>query len=387
MGRIEKIVSEFRKLSSAEPRAFRSPGRVNLIGEHTDYNDGFVMPFAIDRDAVTVAALRDDDRVNAVALDLGENFSFRLSEQPVKGRGSWADYVEGVIRTLQEKHGVGRGMEIVFSSTVPIGAGLSSSAAILTSIGFAYLNLAAVNLDREELALSAQTAEHEYAGIRSGIMDHFTAVFGRADHAMLLDCRSRGIEHIPLGKLENASFIVCDSKVEHSLATTEYNQRRAQCELGVKILRRSLGNIDALRDVTIDELRAHRDELPEIVYQRCKHVVTENDRVLAAARALGRGRARQMGELMLESHRSLRFDYEVSCPELDHLVDAAKEIDGVYGSRMTGGGFGGCTVSLVRDDVREVFKKVVADIYSATFGVEPTIYNFEAAAGASEIEL
>jgi galactokinase len=182
-------------------------------------------------------------------------------------------------------------------------------------------------------------------------------------------------------------FIVCDSKVQHSLASSEYNQRRAQCELGVKILRRELGNIDALRDVTPEEIEAFRDQLPEIVYRRCKHVVSENQRVLAAAEALEVGNADRMGELMLSSHQSLRFDYQVSCPELDLLVDAAKEIDGVYGARMTGGGFGGCTVNLIQDNIEEVFNKVVAEIYQGTFGIKPDIYAFEAADGASEIAL
>jgi galactokinase len=387
MGRIEKIVERFQELSSASPRAFRSPGRVNLIGEHTDYNDGFVMPFALDRDCVTVAALRDDDTVNARALDVDESVTFKLSDEPEKQTGGWRDYVEGVIRLLVERHRVTRGMDLVFSSNVPMGGGLSSSAALLTSVGLAYVTLICVDYEREELALIAQKAEREYVGMRSGIMDQFTAVFGRREHAMLLDCRSREIEQKPLNTLKGAKFLVCDSKVQHSLASSEYNQRRAQCELGVKILRRALGNIDALRDVTPEELEHFREDLPEIVYRRCKHVVTEDQRTLAAAQALEVGNADRMGELMLASHQSLRFDYQVSCPELDLLVDAAKEIDGVYGARMTGGGFGGCTVNLISEDVEEVFRKVVTDIYRGTFDIKPDIYAFEAADGASEIVL
>jgi galactokinase len=385
MDRIENIIDQFQELSSASPRAFRSPGRVNLIGEHTDYNDGFVMPFALDRDCVTVAALRDDDTVNARAIDVDESVTFNLSDGPQKQTGGWRDYVEGVIRLLAERHRVTRGMDLVFSSNVPMGGGLSSSAALLTSVGLAYLTLTGVDYEREELALVAQSAEHEYVGMRSGIMDQFTAVFGKKDHAMLLDCRSREIEQKPLNTLKGAKFIVCDSKVQHSLASSEYNQRRAQCELGVKILRRELGNIDALRDVTPEEIEAFREDLPEIVYRRCKHVVSEDQRVLAAAQALEAGNVDRMGELMLASHQSLRFDYQVSCPELDLLVDAAKEIDGVYGARMTGGGFGGCTVNLISDEVEEVFRKVVTDIYRGTFDIKPDIYAFEAADGASEI--
>ena len=387
MGRIDDIIGQFRELSAAQPRAFRAPGRVNLIGEHTDYNDGFVMPFALDRDAVTIAALRDDDVINARALDVNESASFRLSDEPQKETGGWRDYVEGIIRILGQKYGIEKGVDLVFSSTVPMGGGLSSSAALLTSVGLAYVSLAEVDFEREELALDAQAAEHEFVGMRSGIMDQFAAVFGKKDHAMLLDCRSRKIEHKPLSTLTDAKILVCDTKVEHSLASSEYNQRRSQCELGVKILRRHLGNIDALRDVTEEEIEAFREELPEVVYRRCKHVVSEDQRTLAAAQALEVGNVNRLGELMLESHRSLRFDYQVSCPELDLLVDAAKEIDGVYGARMTGGGFGGCTVNLIREDVEPVFRKAVADIYAGTFGFQPDIYAFKAADGASEIEL
>ena len=387
MGRVENIVEQFKGISSADARAFRSPGRVNLIGEHTDYNDGFVMPFALDRDCVTVAALRDDRTINARAIDVNESVTFKLSDEPQKQSGGWRDYVEGIIRLLAERHRIDRGMDLVFSSNVPMGGGLSSSAALLTSVGLAYLALTRVDYEREELALVAQQAEHEFVGMRSGIMDQFTAVFGKKDHAMLLDCRSREIEQKPLDTLKGAKFIICDSKVQHELASSDYNQRRAQCELGVKILRRELGNIDALRDVTPEEIENFRDDLPEIVYRRCKHVVTEDQRVLAAAQALEVGNAERFGELMLQSHQSLRFDYQVSCPELDLLVDAAKEIDGVYGARMTGGGFGGCTVNLIQEDVEEVFRKVVSEIYQGTFDIKPDIYTFEAADGASEIAL
>jgi galactokinase len=385
MNRLPDIVERFGERSIASPRAFRSPGRVNLIGEHTDYNDGFVLPFALDRDCITVAALRDDDTINARALDVDESVTFKLSDEPQRQTDNWRDYVEGVIRLLAKRHHVTSGIDLVFSSDVPMGGGLSSSAALLTSVGLAYLELTGVDYEREDLALVAQQAEHEFVGIRSGIMDQFTAVFGKKDHAMLLDCRSREMEQKPLDTLDGATFIVCDSKVQHSLASSEYNQRRAQCELGVKILRRELGNIDALRDVTPEELKAFREVLPEIVYRRCKHVVTENQRTLAGAEALESGNAERFGELMLASHQSLRFDYQVSCPELDLLVDAAKEIDGVYGARMTGGGFGGCTVNLISEDVEEIFRKVVAEIYQGTFDIKPDIYAFEAADGASEI--
>ncbi|HEY2867822.1 MAG TPA: galactokinase [Pyrinomonadaceae bacterium] len=381
---LDRLIEEFRNRFGAPPRLFRAPGRVNLIGEHTDYNDGFVMPFAIDRDTVVAGRRRDDRKIAAVAADLNENATVDLDATPQKKRKSWVDYVEGTARCVEEKFGKISGADILISSDVPIGSGLSSSAALETSIGFALLRLSGIEIDREQLAFAAQRAEHEYAGIRSGIMDQFASSFCTRGNAMLLDCRSLERDQIPFETPEVAT-VVCDTNVKHSLASSEYNKRREECEEGVRILSRHIPAIKALRDLTIDQLEQFKSDMPEIVYRRCRHVITENDRTLAAAEFFKRHEIADAGRLMFESHRSLRDDYEVSSVELDELVEIAKGVDGVYGARMTGGGFGGCTVNLIRRQAVEKFENEIREKYQAKFGKEPEIYNFQAAGGASEI--
>jgi galactokinase len=383
---LEKAREAFQASFDAKPRMFRAPGRVNLIGEHTDYNDGFVMPFAIDRDTVTAGIARRDTVINIIALETGERAAIDLAVAAVKRRGTWLDYVEGTARSLQQRFGLNTGADLVFTSTVPIGSGLSSSAALEVSIGYALLSLAGIEIDGEKLALAAQYAEHEFVGIRSGIMDQFTSAFARAGYAMLLDCRSREIRHIPLA-IEGTMIAVCDTKVRHELASSEYNTRRKECEEGVRILSANLPNIKALRDVTPADLEKSGSALPETVLRRCRHVVTENERTIAAAEALTNSDAGTIGQFMFESHRSLRDDYEVSSVELDALVETAKEIEGVYGARMTGGGFGGCTVNLLATSVFSEFERRVNRSYQERFGFKPEIYIFEAADGASEADV
>jgi galactokinase len=381
---IEDVTKAFRETYSGEPRLFRAPGRVNLIGEHTDYNQGLVMPFAIDRETVVAARVREDSILRVSALDPGETAEIDLSAAAVKQRGTWVDYVEGTARCVAEKFGEVRGADLVFSSTVPIGAGLSSSAALEVGIGFALLSLAGVDVDREKLAFSAQAAEHDFVGIRSGIMDQFASAFGQAGHAMLLDCRSLVIEQIPLA-LDGVMTAVCDSSVKHSLASTEYNARREQCEEGVRLLSKEIPDIRSLRDVSWTDLEEFGGQLPEVIFRRCRHVVTENQRALATAEAMKHSDPESAGRLMKGSHRSLRDDYEVSCVELDTLVDAASRTPGVYGARMTGGGFGGCTVNLLRQDSFESFCETVTREYFERFRKKPAIYAFDSANGASEI--
>ena len=381
---VKRTVDIFRERFGQEPRVFRAPGRVNLIGEHTDYNDGFVLPFAIDRETITAAAPRGDTKVNVYAVDVDEAASFDLSAAPVKRRGTWLDYVEGTIRALGLKCTIRNGFDIAFSSTVPIGAGLSSSAALEVSVGSAILAIAHGSLDRQELGFAAQSAEHEYVGTRSGIMDQFASVFATEGHAMLLDCRSLEIRQIRL-ETDGTMIAVCDTGVKHDLAASEYNRRREECETGVKILERSIPGLSSLRDVTEGDLEKFGHALPPVIAKRCRHVVAENVRTLAAAGAVTAGEAKAAGRFMFASHRSLRDDYEVSCPELDLLVDIAGGVDGVWGARMTGGGFGGCTVNLLASAAFNEFKRATQAGYEERFGRIPPIYVFEAAAGASEI--
>jgi len=384
---VEKLLDQFRRRFESRPRVFRAPGRVNLIGEHTDYNDGFVMPFAIDRHAIVGGVVRDDRIVDVYAVDLDEHETFDLAAAPKKRRGTWVDYVEGAIRCVGERSGVEmNGSNLMITSTVPIGAGLSSSAAIEIAIGYAVAKIQNVKIDPKELALAGQQTEHEFVGTRSGIMDQFASVFGREGNAMLLDCRSREIDYIPIEN-DDMAIAVIDTKVKHNLASSEYNNRRAECEEGVKLLREVLSNVRALRDVTMEDLEKYGDRLPEKIFRRCRHVVTENDRTLVAAEAFKRSDHASAGKLMFESHASLRDDYEVSCPELDQLVDIAGNTKGVFGARMTGGGFGGCTVNLVEKSAVDELKSVAVEQYTARFGSRPDFYIFHATNGASEVTL
>lgn len=376
--------SSFRALYGREPRIFRAPGRVNLIGEHTDYNDGWVLPMAIRFDTMVAGAAREDRRVRVRSLNLGEDAEFDLDVPGPRQRGVWLDYVEGVARALESRGVRLRGADLAIESDVPLGAGLSSSAALEISVGLALLSLAGVEIDPVSLALAGQQAEHEYVGTRSGIMDQFIATLGRQDHALLIDCRTLEATQIPLDTSEFA-VVICDTQVKHELASSEYNTRRAECERGVEILRQVMPDIHALRDVSVAEFERFHPLLPEPIRQRCRHVVTENERTLAAAEALRNGDLEAMGKLMALSHRSLREDYEVSSPELDLLVDIASTTRGVRGARMTGGGFGGSTVNLVGRDCLDEFHETIMREYTRAINLPPAIYVSEAAGGAEEV--
>lgn len=381
----ESLRAAFReRYDGRGARLFRAPGRVNLIGEHTDYNDGFVLPMAIERETIVAAAPRTDRTVRVHSLNLDESAEFDLDAAVERRRGGWLDYVEGVARILDEGARLA-GADLLILSDVPLGAGLSSSASLEISVGLALASLSGTDVDGVRLALAGQRAEHEYVGTKCGIMDQFTAAMARAGHALLIDCRTLHATHIPLDT-SGVVVAICDTNVKHELSTSEYNRRREECEQGVRSLRSVLPSIRALRDVSVEEFERHAPRvLPDTIRRRCRHVVTENARTLAAAEALGRGDLTELGRLMNLSHSSLRDDYEVSCPELDALAEIALSVDGVLGSRMTGGGFGGSTVSLVRRDALEDFKKVVAAEYVKRTGIETTILVSEAGEGAGEV--
>jgi galactokinase len=376
----------FVDLYGSSPRLFRAPGRVNLIGEHTDYNDGFVLPMAIDRETCVAASPRADRRVRIFSLNLDEHAEFDLDHPGARERGIWLDYIEGIARALERRGVRLAGADLVVSSDVPVGAGLSSSAALEVSAGLALASIAGVEVNRVELALAGQEAEHTYVGAKVGIMDQLIAALGRAGHALLIDCRTLETQAIPVDTTDTL-VVICDTRVKHELSASEYNTRRAECEQGVELLRRAgLDGISALRDVSEADLERHGHALPDVVGRRCRHVVTENRRTLEAAEALKVGSLRGMGQLMYASHQSLRDDYEVSCRELDILVEIARALeDDVLGARMTGGGFGGCTVNLVRRDRLENFSETIAREYTAAVGLTPGIYVSEAGEGAKEI--
>jgi galactokinase len=381
----EQLRRDFESLYGRAPRLFRAPGRVNLIGEHTDYNDGFVLPMALERETVVAAATRADRLVRVHALDLDEQAEFDLDQPGPKQRGLWLDYVEGVAQALLRRGVRLRGADVALRSDVPTGAGLSSSAALEVSTGLAFMLLAEADLDRVQLALAGQEAEHVYVGAKVGIMDQFIAAMGRAGHALLIDCRALTTTPIPVDTTR-ALIVVCDTRVKHELAASEYNERRAECERGVELLRKPLPDIRALRDVSVADFERHADLLPEPVRRRCRHVVSENARTLAAAAALRSDQLEEMGRLMYESHESLRRDYEVSCPELDTLVELAAAMPAAtLGARMTGGGFGGCTVNLVRRDQLADFSATITREYARRVGHEPGIYVSAAGEGAAEV--
>jgi galactokinase len=381
---ILKLVSMFQELYGARPRLFRAPGRVNLIGEHTDYNDGFVLPMAINLGTIVAIAARRDRIVRIRSLNLNESIELDLEKLSSGHQGAWRDYVEGIASALMESGVVLRGADIAIQSDVPIGSGLSSSAALEIALAKALLSISNGSIDNLSLALAGQRAEHKHVGIHCGIMDQFTAVHALKEHAILLDCRSLDANLIPLN-LQDCKIVICDTRVRHQLAYSEYNQRRQDCEKGVRLLRTALPEIRALRDVSLSELEANRSFLPESILRRCTHVIGENSRTLKAAECLAHGDLAGMGELMCESHRSLRNNYEVSCPELDRLVESAENQPGVLGARMTGGGFGGCTVNLVEDSRISSFRECTIREYHAVFNLVPNVSVVEAASGAEEI--
>jgi galactokinase len=352
-------------------RAYRAPGRVNLIGEHTDYNDGFVMPVAIDRHTRVVIEPRADRRLAVRSSAFDETVEIDLDAAGGGPTGHWSDYIRGVAAVLErDGHRLG-GATLDITSDVPIGAGLSSSAALEVAVGRALLGAAGIDLDRTALALACQRAEHEYAGTRCGVMDQFVVCHGRPGHALLLDTRTLEMEWLPLpGRV---AIVVCNTMTKHALAGSAYNERRADCEAGVRAIAVRLSEVRALRDVTPAILETSRDVLPERVYRRCRHVVTENMRVMSAATALRLGNLDAFGSLMGASHRSLRDDYDVSCAELDAMVECAAG-PGLFGARMTGGGFGGCTVNLVATDAVDDFRARVTHRYRERTGKTADVY-------------
>lgn len=361
------------------PGAFvlaRSPGRVNLIGGHTDYNGGFVLPATIDRAVYAALRRREDDRVRLRSLNFEDEVEYALREPPIEDLPQWAQYVAGVTEELRAHHGLDAGIEGVLYGNVPVGGGLSSSAALEVAAAEGLKALFQIDLSPEKTALLCQTVEHEYVGVQCGIMDQMAVRLGRAGQALFLDCRSLSYEHVPL-PLEEASIVIADSRVSRELAESKYNERRTECEEGVAFFRQFDDSIEALRDVDRDLFDRHAHELGETIRRRCRHVITENERVQESAEALRDEDLSAFGALMSAAHESLRDDYEVSIVELDHLVDTARETEGVYGARMTGAGFGGCVVCLTSDSALPALQRRLTEGYEERFGREPTLYVVE----------
>jgi galactokinase len=377
---LHQLVTDFVRRFNEDPQVFCAPGRVNLIGEHTDYNDGLVMPAAIEFSALVAASRRKDRKIVVASQQFQEEFEFQL-DQPSFRKKRWTNYVQGVAVTLAAAGFQIPGSNLLIGSDVPMGAGLSSSAALEVATGFALLQLAGIKPNLVELAKLCQQAENEFVGTRCGIMDQFVSCLAEQGHCLMIDCRS--LKYLKLPVPDECALVICNSMVRHELAGGEYNVRRQQCEEGLAILRRFVPQARSLRDITPEQVTQYAGELPEVLYRRCRHVVTEIQRVTDAAAALNQGNMERFGELMRQSHISLRDDYEVSCPELDLLVNIAWQQPGVYGARMTGGGFGGCIINLVKREAVQQVTGYLAAEYQAKTGVQPEIYISGAAAGVS----
>ncbi len=379
MSLFQHTLDTFREKFNCEPpRLFRAPGRVNLIGEHTDYNDGFVLPAAIDPQVVVAARARDDAQINVYALDFEQWDHFDLHSIARRPKKAWSNYIRGVAWSLQQDGHALVGMDAVLAGDVPIGAGLSSSAAIEVAIGYTLLRLGQVEVDRVALALAAQRAENDFVGMRCGIMDQFISCLGQVNHALLIDCRDLSHQPVPLSP--DAAIVIADSGVRRGLLGSEYNTRRVECETAARHF-----GVPALRDVDKAAFSARAHELPPVVRRRARHVITENERTLTAAEALDAGDLVTFGQLMNASHASLRDDFEVSCRELDLLVEIARGVDGVYGARLTGAGFGGCIVALAQHDTAEKVVAAIHELYSPAVGREARVYICRPSDGASEV--
>jgi len=384
MDQVRELLGKFDSRFHSTAKVYRAPGRVNLIGEHTDYNEGFVLPAAIGFSCWVAIAPRDDRKLAVYSENVDEFAEADLDNLEVRATGKWTDYPLGVAWALEQAGYRLRGANLYVLGEVPVGAGLSSSAALEVSAGFALMDLAQHSIELRKFALLCQRAENEFVGARCGIMDQFVSCHGRADSAMLLDCRSLDFQLLRLPS--KVHLVICNTMVQHKLGSGEYNDRRNECEAGVRHLSMALPGIRALRDVSLADLEDNRGLLSGLIYKRCRHVVTENARTQWAAAALKSGEIAPLRQLMADSHRSLRDDYEVSCHELDIMVQLAMQQPGVLGARMTGGGFGGCTINLVQAAESDQFCQRVAEGYQAASGYRPDIYVCAASQGAGVAE-
>lgn len=385
-GRRQELEQKFKELYGIEAEfVVRAPGRVNLIGEHTDYNDGFVFPAAIERDVMIACARRSDRQVRAYALNFHQSSTFTLDDiqHAADPRERWSNYFRAMAWVFEKEGLPTTGMNMVVQGNVPLGAGLSSSAAMLVASGLVLATGSGATVEPVQMAQLARQGENQFIGARVGIMDQFISALGVRNHALFIDTRALTYEAVPL-PASGVSIVIADTnkKRPEGNLTTWYNERVDECAQAVAIFQKHLPDVKALRDVSVEEFQKYEEELPTLARKRARHVVTEDARVLESITALKAGDIARFGQLMNESHESLRIDYEVSCAELDALVASARAVEGVYGARMTGAGFGGCTVSLVADSALEAFQRDVPARYKAATGLDTTIYVTTAAQGA-----
>ncbi len=382
---LEPLVRRHVERFGVAERAFQAPGRVNLIGEHTDYTGGLVMPAAIDFNTVAVVGPAKGGRSVIHSVDFKKEFEFDASALPEKAKHDWTDYPAGVLWSLKQSGVVTPQFTMTLQGDVPLGAGLSSSASIEVAVALAALALAGKSMALTDVALACKKAENGFVGAQSGIMDQYIACCGVKDHALVIDTRDLGSRAVPLPS--DVRLVICNSMVKHSHAGGEYNERRAEVEEGSRALRAANPDIHELRDATLEDLEEARGSMSENAFLRCRHIITENVRVEEAATALAAGDMKRMGELMAEAHASYRDDFAASCPEVDLLVELAAAEPGLIGARLTGGGFGGCTVNLVEAAHAEAFRRDIHSAYLERAGIDAEIYLCQAAAGASELTL
>lgn len=378
----QKINEKFESLYHTRGSVYASPGRINLIGEHTDYNGGFVFPGAVDKGIIAEIRPNGTDRVRACALDLDECSEFGLREEDAPGQ-SWARYIFGVCREIIKRGGQIGGFDTVFAGDVPLGAGMSSSAALESTFAYALNDLWSLGIDKFELARIGQATEHNYCGVMCGIMDQFASVFGKAGSLIRLDCRSMEYKYFPFDP-KGYKLVLLDSVVKHELASSAYNQRRQSCERVVAAMQKRHPEVVFLRDATPEMLLEVKDEVSAEDYMRAEYVIGEVRRVLDVCEALERGDYETVGERMYQTHHGMSRLYEVSCEELDFLNDIARKC-GVTGSRVMGGGFGGCTINLVKDELYDRFVETAFAEYKARFGHEPRLYNVVISDGARKL--
>lgn len=386
LNKLGKIFKEKFTDTNLVKGAFSAPGRVNLIGEHTDYNEGFVLPIAIGRKIVMLGQLRNDRLVQVFDLAYKAETKFSLDNLFPSKKDTWANYLMGVMDEIQKAGYPLQGVNLIFISNIPQGAGLSSSAAleVVTALTMAKLN--SLKIKPVEMAHLCRRAENNFVGVACGIMDQYVSCLGQKNYALFIDCRTNNYELIPF-RDSNYQIVICDSKIRRDLINSEYNKRREECKKATEFFTHRFGHkVQALRDVTIEEFKQYQEHLPETIARRARHVILENCRVQASKKAIEAGDYITFGQLMIESHQSLKVDYEVSCEELDLLVDLALKQEGVLGARMTGAGFGGCTVNLLKKEKVNIFKKTIQKEYKRITGIIPDIYITIPADGAKVLK-
>ena len=366
-----------------EPRYFAAPGRINIIGEHTDYNGGFVLPGAVDKAISMAIRPNGTDIVNLISIDHDDAALFFRIGGP-QPKEQWASYFYGVIEEMRQRGATVGGFNAIFGGDVPLGAGMSSSAALESCIGTALNTLFDLKFTKQELAKIGQMTEHHYIGVRCGIMDQFASIFGQKGHVVRLDCRSLMFDLVPF-KPKGIEIVLIDTMVKHTLASSEYNVRRAQCEEGVAVIKKYRPEVELLRDVTIEELEAHRSEIDPMSFRRCAFVINENKRLMAACAAMEKGDFEEVGRQVYATHEGLSQEYGVSCPELDFIVGIAKEHPEVLGARMMGGGFGGCVIALVKKEGVAAYVADVKERYRVKFDKDPRVIEVTISDGAREI--